>query len=168
MARPTDKNSLLQAADQGYRTLVALIESIPVEWREAPFAFEDRDKNVRDVLAHLAEWHRYMRRWYDDGMAGEKPKIPREGYTWTTLPALNLAIWEAAQSTPLAQALEDLAATHADMVSLITAHTDEELFTKKLYPWTGTTSLGSFLVSTTSSHYDWARKKLRKAIKAWG
>jgi hypothetical protein len=53
------------------------------------------------------------------------------------------------------------------MISLIEAHTDAELFTKKLYPWTGTTSLGAYLISSTSSHYDWAMKKLRQAKRSW-
>ncbi|MGO3678157.1 MAG: ClbS/DfsB family four-helix bundle protein, partial [Microbacteriaceae bacterium] len=34
------------------------------------------------------------------------------------------------------------------------------------FPWTGTTSLGSYCVSATSSHYDWAIKKIRAHIRA--
>lgn len=36
-----------------------------------------------------------------------------------------------------------------------------ELFTKRLYSWTGSTSLGAYLVSSTSSHYDWGKKVKR-------
>jgi hypothetical protein len=42
-------------------------------------------------------------------------------------------------------------------------HSDEELFEKKRYQWTGTTSLGSYLVSATSSHYEWALKLIKRA-----
>ena len=35
---------------------------------------------------------------------------------------------------------------------------NDELFTKGVYKWTGGTSLGSYFVSSTSSHYDWALK----------
>jgi hypothetical protein len=51
------------------------------------------------------------------------------------------------------------------MIELIGKHTDEELFTKKRYGWTGSTSLGAYLVSATSSHYDWALKTLRPLKK---
>ncbi|MFC1239685.1 ClbS/DfsB family four-helix bundle protein [Treponema vincentii] len=44
---------------------------------------------------------------------------------------------------------------------------NEELFTKKVFDWTGTTSLGSYCVSATSSHYDWATKDIKKALKKW-
>ena len=50
-------------------------------------------------------------------------------------------------------------------MALVRAHDDEELFAKRRYPWTGSTSLGAYLVSSTSSHYDWALTKLRKARK---
>ncbi len=45
---------------------------------------------------------------------------------------------------------------------IIESFTNEELFTNKYFPWTGTTSVGSYCVSSTSSHYDWAIKKINK------
>ncbi len=167
MPRPTTRGELLVAAAAGCDKVVAFVDALPAEQREAEFAFDDRDRNVRDVVAHLVAWHRMMRHWYDEGMADGKPAIPGEGYTWRTLPALNHAIWADAQSVGLAEAMTALSRTHLDMMSLVEAHTDAELFTKKRYRWTGTTSLGAYLVSATSSHYDWALTKFRKAKKTW-
>jgi hypothetical protein len=157
----------LDAATTGYAKITELVASLPPEHREATFNFEDRDRNVRDVCCHLVAWHKMMRRWYDEGMAGEKPAIPAAGYTFQTTPALNAVIWQNAQQISLADALNEFAASHQDMLRLIDAHSDVELFTKRLYPWTGTTSLGAYLISATSSHYDWALKKLRQAKKTW-
>jgi hypothetical protein len=55
--------------------------------------------------------------------------------------------------------------SHGEVMALIEAHTDAELFTRKRYAWTGSTSLGAYLVSCTSSHYDWALKLIRKGLK---
>lgn len=44
---------------------------------------------------------------------------------------------------------------------MIEGFTDGELFTKKRFTWTGTTSVGSYFVSSTSSDYDWAAKNSR-------
>ncbi|MEL6140134.1 MAG: ClbS/DfsB family four-helix bundle protein, partial [Bacteroidota bacterium] len=33
------------------------------------------------------------------------------------------------------------------------------------YAWTGTTSLGAYLISSTSSHYDWAYKLIKRCKK---
>jgi hypothetical protein len=52
------------------------------------------------------------------------------------------------------------------VMGIIEKHSDHELFTKKLYKWTGSTSLGSYLVSNTSSHYTWAYDLIRKWLKA--
>ncbi len=38
---------------------------------------------------------------------------------------------------------------------------NEELFSKGVYQWVGGSTLGSYFVSTTASHYDWAVKKLK-------
>jgi hypothetical protein len=53
-----------------------------------------------------------------------------------------------------------------EVQEVINRYNDEELFEKKRYKWTGTTSLASYLISATSSHYDWAMKKLKKYKKA--
>ncbi|MBK7638470.1 MAG: ClbS/DfsB family four-helix bundle protein [Saprospiraceae bacterium] len=34
------------------------------------------NRNIKDVLAHLHQWHVMMIGWYDCGMKGEKPDIP--------------------------------------------------------------------------------------------
>jgi hypothetical protein len=35
------------------------------------------------------------------------------------------------------------------------------LFSRSVYPWVGGSTLGSYFVSVTASHYDWAMKKLK-------
>ena len=166
MARPTIKKDLLAQSEENYQKLITLIDSLTPEQQEAAFPFEDRDKNIRDVLIHLHEWHNMMDRWYTVGMSGEKPAIPAPGYTFKTTPELNQKIWESYQQTPLNEAKQLLEKSHRRMMAIIDQHSNEELFTKKYYKWTGTTSLGAYLVSSTSSHYDWALKKTRKFKKS--
>jgi hypothetical protein len=69
---------------------------------------------------------------------------------------------EKHQDTSLETAKEQLAESHLACLKIIKEYTNEELFTKKYFNWTGTTSLGSYGVSATSSHYDWALKTIRK------
>ena len=166
MARPVNKDELLLLSSKNYQKLTDLINSLSKEEQEMTFPFEDRDKNIRDVLVHLHEWHLMMIKWYTTGMKGEKPVIPAKGYTWKTLPDLNTAIWKKYQSMSLEEAKKKLNDSHSRIETLIKSHTDDELFTKKLYPWTNTTSLGSYFISNTSSHYDWALKKIQKFSKS--
>lgn len=162
MPRPKTKAELLSASSDRFARLNLAIDSLSPTQIKAPFPFEHRDKNVRDVLAHLHAWHEMMLEWYKTGMAGSKPEMPAKGYTWRTTPELNAVIWEKYQRTSLQSVRKKLDASHEALMELIHQHTNDELFTKCFYAWTGTTSLGSYLVSATSSHYDWALKILKR------
>ncbi len=166
MSRATTRAELLAASAAGYDALNTLLARLPAQELEATFPFEDRDRCARDVLGHLHAWQVMALGWYADGTAGRRPAIPAPGHTWRTLPALNAEIWARYQDIDLAAARADLDATHRRLLDVIASHTDAELFTKKLYPWTGSTSLGSYLVSATASHYAWALKKLRTFERA--
>ena len=171
MARPRTKAELLDAASAQYRKLEQLVASMGAPMQEATFTFTGdrkhmephwrRDRDLRDVLAHLHSWQRMLVDWVSANRAGSpRPFLP-DGYHWRTPPALNQRIWAEYQDMSLERVSAMLADSHADVLALIEGVSDEELFTKAYFSWTGTTSLGSYCVSATSSHYDWALKKLR-------
>ena len=160
MARPTTKEELLRAADEGIQAVWDRADELGegARWEDP----DDRDHCVRDVVAHLREWQRMMLTWYRDGMAGHAPDMPAPGHTWRTLPMLNAEIWARYQDTTDQEVRQGLAETHAQLRAIVVSHTEAELFEKQHYPWTGSTSLASYLVSATSSHYSWATTKLSR------
>lgn len=162
MARPTTKQQLAECSEENFKKLFAFIDSMSTEEQEMLFLFEDRDKNIRDVLVHLYEWHQLLLNWVKLNLAGEKINFLPEPYNWKTYPQMNLEFWKKHQSTPYNEAIALLCESHAEVMCLIDTFTNEQLFTKKLFDWTGTTSFGSYCVSATSSHYDWAMKKIKK------
>jgi hypothetical protein len=165
MPRPKTKKELLELSQTNFDKLINLVDSYSTEEQLEEFPPGSLNRNIRDVLAHLHHWHGMMLTWYRIGMKGEKPEMPAKGYTWKTVPALNKWIWEQYNDQALEVVREKVSKSHEDVVALIKAHTDEELFEKKRYKWTGSTSLGAYLISATSSHYDWAFKFIRKAKK---
>ena len=78
---------------------------------------------------------------------------------------MNVEFWKKHQKTTLDKSIEMLKKSHADALELIKPFSDKELFTKKYFDWTGTTTLGSYCVSAMPSHYDWAIKKLKAHTK---
>ncbi|MDO5104770.1 ClbS/DfsB family four-helix bundle protein [Capnocytophaga sp.] len=165
MPRPQSKEELLFLAEENYRKIRLFIDELSESQRETDFPEGTLNRNVRDVIGHLYHWHLLFLTWYEIGMRGEKPAIPKEGYTFTDTPRLNRTIWEECQGVPLETMQILFEKSHRQVFSIIEKHTDTELFTKKMYCWTGSTSLGAYLVSATSSHYDWALKLLRKSLK---
>lgn len=165
MSRPTNKNDLLTLSQKNYKNLNNFVDSFTEEDKKKEFPKGTMNRNFRDVLAHLHHWHLMMLEWYSIGMKGEKPDIPAKGYTWKTTPELNRKIWEMYRTTDIKEVRPLLDKSFHDIQKIIEKHSDAELFEKKKYKWTGTTSLGAYLISATSSHYDWALKLMKKAMK---
>ncbi len=65
------------------------------------------------------------------------------------------------QTTSLEDAKRMFLKSHDDVIKLAETFSDEELFTKGVYKWAGGSTPGSYFVSVTASHYDWAMKKLK-------
>ncbi|MBD80688.1 MAG: hypothetical protein CL840_17370 [Crocinitomicaceae bacterium] len=165
MSRPKTKNELLKLSQKNFKKLNQLIESFTPDEQQAEFPEGTMNRNIRDILCHLHHWHLMMAEWYTIGMSGEKPEMPAKGYTWKTTPELNRKIWEDYCSIGLSEAKKLVDQSYRSVQDIINAHSNEELFEKKRYKWTGTTSLGAYLISATSSHYDWAYKLIKKAKK---
>lgn len=165
MPRPTSKEELLTLSQTNYQQLLTLVDSYTEEEIAKEFPKSSLNRNIRDILTHLHHWHLLMLGWYKIGMEGGKPAMPAEGYTWKTLPDLNRKIWQDCQEIELIAGRELLDDSYQKVRQLIVRHTDEELFEKKRYHWTGSTSLGAYLISCTSSHYDWAIKLIRRSMK---
>lgn len=176
MARPQTKDELIAAANTQFEKFMEILESIPPADREADFppAFADygseahwqRDKNCKDVIIHLYEWQKLWLTWVSANMSGEnRPFLPYP-YTWKNYAGMNEEFKAQHHNTSCSEALELLRTSHDDVLERVQALSNEELFTKKYFSFTGTTSLGSYAVSATSSHYEWAIKKIRKYKKS--
>lgn len=162
MARPTNKEELLKQAADNFDKLMVLFNDLSDEEQIGLFPFELRDKQPRDCFVHLYEWHQLFLNWVKENEKGNTSPFLPAPYNWKTYPDMNNKFWEKHQNTPLKEAITMLQQSHEDCLDVINSYSNEELFTKKYYKWTGTTSLGSYAISATSSHYDWALKIIKK------
>lgn len=171
MPRPNTKSDLISAATKNYEMLNLLISKLTSKELNTPFDFSKdekkkeahwgRDKNLRDVLTHLYEWHQLVLNWVNSNQNGvEKPFLPPP-YNWKTYGNMNIEFWKKHQNTSLKDATAMLNGSHREVLKLIESFSNEELFSKGVFKWTIGSTLGSYFVSATSSHYDWAMKKLK-------
>ena len=171
MARPQTKENLMIAAKENFEKLNTLISKMSDKELTTPFDFSKdekkkeahwkRDKNLRDVLIHLYEWHQLILKWVHSNQNGEEKSFIPKPYNWRTYGDMNVEFWKKHQNTSLEDATKALQKSHKDVLKLVENFTNEELFSKKVYKWVGGSTLGSYFVSATSSHYDWAIKKLK-------
>lgn len=170
MTKPTTKEDLVISAETSYNKLMVLISKMTDEEMTVPFDFSDfpskkeahwqRDKNVRDILAHLYEWHQLIIKWVKSNQMGNKTAFFPKPYNWRTYGEYNLEIFKKHQNTSLSEIKSMLDQSHKQIIALAEGFTDDELFSKGFYTWVGGSTLGSYFVSGTSSHYKWAMKKI--------
>jgi hypothetical protein len=136
------------------------VDRVPPGERSRPGACEEW--SIKDILAHLDAWHSLFIEWERVGRAGQKPPLPADGYSWKETPALSAAIWERTRGEAYGAVTTRLADSHGRVRSIAAAYDETELFEKGHYAWTGSTSVGSYAVSATTSHYAWATKLVRR------
>jgi len=175
--RPTTKIDLIALANLQYDKMWLLINEMSEEEQIATFHFEanslgkeahwKRDNNMRDVLIHLYEWHQLLLNWVNSNQSGETTSFLPSPYNWKTYGDMNIGFFDKHQNTPYETSIKLLKESHHNVMTLIEQFSSEDLFTKKQFTWTGTSSLGSYCVSATCSHYDWAMKKIKKHCKTY-
>ena len=166
MPRPTSQSQLLTAATKEHLALEEYLAKLtPDQLSQAGIV---GDWAAKDVLAHLTAWEQMVINWYQTGKRGETPQTPAPDLTWRQIPELNQRIYLKHRDEPLDVILSRFHASHKQIMEVIEGMTNDELFTPQVYAWTKTTTLGSYFVSATSSHYEWARKEIRKGINRAG
>lgn len=163
MTRARSKKELIDFAKIEIAILFENLDIIQKNNLITEYVFLNR--NPKDILAHLVAWHKLMINWYETGMSGKKPEIPAPGLTFKDTPKLNEILFKEYQNIEYEVVVEMFNKTATKLENLIQKHTDTELFEKKKYNWTGSSSLGSYFASATSSHYVWANSLLKKFIK---
>lgn len=157
MSRPTTKTDLISAAATNYEKMNILISALTEKELSAPFNFSGdekkkeahwkRDKNLRDILVHLYEWHQLLLNWIQSNQNGEnKPFLPQP-YNWKTYGDMNVGFWEKHQNTTLEDAKSMFKKSHEEVMKLAENYSNEELFSKGIYKWVGESPLGSYFVS---------------------
>jgi len=163
MSKFTTRQQLLDEIRKERAALEQLLADIP----KAEKTREVTDgMSVKDFLAHRTEWGRMFIDWYETAKAGGQPAVPHKDYKWNQLKPLNAAIFKRYQSVPLAKIEKEFNAVHDRLYKLIENMSEEELFTKHFYGFTGTSDLATYANSATAAHYRSARRCIKKWWKA--
>lgn len=166
MPRPTSKDQLLAEMIREHAALDHILAALTSDQLTEPGIVGPW--SIKDVLAHLTAWEQLLLGWYAAGKRGEAPHTPAEGFTWRQIPALNQQIYEHHHGRPLDAILSEYHASYQQIREAVSTMSSAELFTPRVFPWTNTTTLGSYVTSATSSHYAWARKEIQKGLKQRG
>lgn len=174
MGRPVSKSELISLANENYNKLNEYILKMTDKELSTEFDFSNlnkseahwsRDKNLRDVLIHLYEWQNLLLNWISNNTKGIMKSFIPLPYNFKTYGQMNLEFWSKHQNTTLDEAKRLLDNSHNAVMKILEGFSNEELFNRNVYKWVGGSTMGSYFISVTSSHYDWALKKLKYHVK---
>lgn len=166
MPRPTSKIMLIEAIGKERETLNKLLGTLSAEAMVLPGVCETW--SVKDILAHLLAWQQMVLGWYRAGARGEAVKTPADDLKWSETPILNQRIYERYRDVRLSEVKAQFEASHKEVLAALDSIPDEALTTPGYYAWTKSTTLLSYFVSCTSSHYHWASGEIKRWVKARG
>ncbi len=164
MPGPTTKQDLLIAIEQERGKLESLLDGFTPEQMTEPGIVGDW--STKDTLAHLIEWEQMCQGWFAVGKRGETPALPAPGFKWNQTPELNRQIYEKHRDRALDDVLEEFDASHREILAVIQNLSNEQQFDVGQFAWTKKNTLGTYIISATSSHYLWAGKEIRKGFRA--
>jgi len=164
LRRFNTKEELILASEKTFSNLMELIESQSIENQNCLFLFEYRDKNYRDVLAHLHEWHIMLFGYLEVSLDQKKePEVPKKGYTWKEMDQLNVEIWKMYQKTSLEDVKSMIVESHVKLLNIILGLSNEQLFERNYFKW-APLSLANFIDHCAAHHYEWAIDLVKKQL----
>lgn len=153
-----DKAALLEAMNQGFDELEALLATIDQEQMIRPSVYDDL--SVKDILAHISAWERLLIGWIETSLCGDvAPVIYAPGFEvgdgdrWQTIHRLNQHIYEEHKDRPLDLVLIDLRVMHVHMVELVSALPEGDLMEPGRFDWRGGEPLWPSIAANSYEHY---------------
>ena len=115
-----------------------------------------------DLVAYLIGWNELVLKWLEQDDRGAEIDVPETGFQWNQLGQLAQKFYDDYRTLSYPQLLKRLSAAKNNLVTTITARSDEELYGGDWYKkWTK----GRMIQFNTSSPYKNARGRIRKWIK---
>jgi hypothetical protein len=162
MAKQTTKAGLLHDILVERRQLEKNLAGIHPSARTIPGVCGEW--SVKDILSHLAAWEQLFLGWYQAGVRGEIPVMPAPGYNWHTMHELNAYIYTNNCRRSLDDVEAEFSASYQQILALVQALPEEDIFTPGRYAWLGQHRLVDFMTPNTSNHYAWAKRLIRKWV----
>ncbi len=118
--------------------------------------------SVKDILAHLVAWEKLFLGWYSAGVSGDRMETTPVGMCQTAMDSINERIYAQNKDRSLEDVLAEFHASFREVMVVIEAIPEEDMFGKGRYAWTGKLLLADYIAGNTCSHYAWAKNQIRK------
>src|SRR5579875_1664108 len=150
MATTINKARLLDEINGGYTTLQTALALLNQEQMTTPGV--TGDWSLKDILAHLAAWQRYLLIHLQAAIRNEEPAD--KGFTGDgDTDTMNARFYEQNKVRPLDDVQADFRTTYRQVVDAVQALSDEDLFDPQRFAWMKGNALWVFVAGNTYEHY---------------
>jgi len=101
--------------------------------------FDGVDRTPAQMLAYQLGWLNLVMGWDRDEAAGRPVAVPREGYKWNQMGALNASFYREYQAYSLVELQAMFQDSICQFVQWVESFTEDELFTPGSRKWASTT-----------------------------
>jgi hypothetical protein len=150
LATSKSKAKLLDAIRVHHQKLEEVMAGVPEDAALKPRTVGEW--SVKDTIAHVTAWEKYLLKWYQDGAADKKFKLP-DWRVKGTLRDINQKIFEANLNRSLDDVMADFKATYQKILATIGSIPEEDIFARGRYAWTGERTLYNYIQANTVRHY---------------
>lgn len=157
-----EKQKIIDDIHKSYKLLFSNLDKIPKSrWEEAVL----NKWSIKDMISHIVAWQQKLLDWHIIGKEGGFPETPAPGYKWNQLFEVNDLIYQEYKDIALKSILEKLEKSHKQTLKMLEEEPAEHFFTRGSYPWLKNSYFKSYVKPSTSGHYNWMKKHVRKWAK---
>lgn len=163
MAVPASKDELLAAIEVTFAQLSYDLDRVPTGYAREPVLnghAKDTMMSPADLVAYLIGWNQQVLTWHSRRDASLPDEFPAPGIGWNELGRVAQRYYAEHHDDGWVTLREQFVEVKGQIVSLIQAHSTEELYGE---PWYGKWTMGRMISFNTSSPYTNARRR----IHAW-
>lgn len=157
-----NRSELLEVTQKEWAKLQKVLAELPEDLRLEQDADETSPK---DIVGHRAHWIELFLGWYRDGLAGKDVHFPAKGYKWNETKRYNADLRARQSNVSWPDACAMLEANHAELLELVEALTDAELYGAAMKGANNNWTTGRWAEAAGPSHYRSAAKYLRQRMR---
>ncbi|MEE3649223.1 MULTISPECIES: ClbS/DfsB family four-helix bundle protein [unclassified Brenneria] len=168
MSVPGSKDELIKAINSNFASLMKRLNALPPERAFAPEMTghaKGTHMSAANLVAYLLGWGELVLKWHQNERQGLPVDFPETGFKWNQLGLLAQKFYrDYAHIEDWSTLLDLLVKNKTELLALIEAHSDEQLYGQ---PWYGKWTRGRMIQFNTASPYknatgrlrDWGKKK---------
>lgn len=151
MEEQMTKARLLRLMREGRADLEGLVSQVGRAQVDQPSSLDNW--SIKDIVAHVCAWDRYMIAWLEGDARGELPELPAPDMGEADIDRFNARAYTEWRDEPFDEVLAEFAASFAPFIERTEAIPEEVLLDSNRLTWTGAMPLWHHVAATSYWHY---------------